>query len=359
MSRRIVSLAQLALVLLAPAILHAQDVVVRGTVRGPDRRPLAQAEVIVADTVRVRTDSVGAFTVSGLAAGTTELLVRRVGFAPLSIPLTLAAGQRRTLAIELAPLPYAIDPVIVSARRPGLYGLVVDEGGAPIAGAELMVVGAGRRVTSGKDGGFAMPELTGRTYMVLARAAGHFRAQFAVDVPADHGQEVRVTMGTIGDGVRGHARLAAAGLFWSDSAFMRDLDHRLRANVSTALMSRAELLKQRDRGLADVLADDVRTQTMLAPGSRGPTSIIPAGTSGKPSAGSEGFPFGGQKSGGWCYFMDGEPVLAEMREYFFALPASSIESIEIVPNDVTNTLNHRITDPTVLCKRFIVVWPKR
>lgn len=338
----------------------AQDAVVRGTVRGTDGRAVPEAEIVVGDSARARTDSLGAFTVGALPAGEIELLVRRFGFAPLSIPIRLTAGQRRTLAIELAPAPYALDPQIVTARRPGLFGQIVDEQGAPIVGADIMVVGSGRRVASARDGAFAIPELAGRSYMILARSPGHYAAQFSVQVPSDRGQELRLVLGTIGDDTRGLARRSAEGRFWADTVHMRDLDRRLRENVSTTLLSRVVLASQKDRELMQVLASDLRALTMLAPGGRGPTSMIPgatmpAATLPEPNLAA----LGGRKSGGWCYFLDGEPVTDQQLDYFTHMPASWIESIEIVPNDVTNTLNRRIDAPGVLCRRFIVVWSRR
>jgi hypothetical protein len=345
--------------LLAATPALAQDAVVRGTVRAPDGRPVREAEIVVDDSARARTDSLGAFTVGGLRAGEIELLVRRFGFAPLSIPIRLGAGQRRTLAIELAPAPYALDPQVVTARRPGLFGQVVDERGTPIAAAEIMVVGAGRRVTSAHDGAFSIPELAGRSYVVVARAPGHVAAQFSVDVPRDHGQELRIVLGAIGDDVRGGARRLAEGRFWADTVHLRDLDRRLRENVSTTLVSRAALATQRDRELAQLLATDVRALTMLAPSGRGPTSMVPEATTTPALPEPNLAAMRGTKSGGWCYFLDGEPVNDQQLDYYAHLPASWIESIEIVPNDVTNTLNRRISTPGVLCRRFIVVWTRR
>jgi len=108
-----------------------------------------------------------------------------------------------------------------------------------------------------------------------------------------------------------------------------------------------------------VLGSDLRAQTVLAPGERGSTSMVTE----RPTAPTLPEPnlaaLRGTRPGGWCYVLDGEPVTDPRLAYFAHLPASWIESIEIVPNDVTNTLDRRVNAPGVLCRRFIVVWTRR
>lgn len=52
-----------------------------------------------------------------LAAGTYTLLVQAVGYAGQQLPVTLAAGERRTLDIRLGPATGQLDAVVVSAGK--------------------------------------------------------------------------------------------------------------------------------------------------------------------------------------------------------------------------------------------------
>lgn len=332
---------------------HAQDVVVRGSVRGPGGVPVPQAEIIVGDSSRARTDSAGAFTVGGLAAGSVELVVRRVGFAPIAIPLTLAVGQRRTLVIELAKLPYAIDPVVVTARRPGLFGQVVDDAGHPIANADVIVAGSGRRVKTGADGGFAMPDLADRAaYMVVVRAPDHIAAQFSVALPPDHGQEVRVQLGAVDPALSRNAREVASGFWARDTAMLRNLDHRLRVN-RTLLVTRADLAKRSGRSLDGLLAENLATLVALPASDRGLRSIDGRGT--KSDFESVVGTIGPNRPG-TCYFENGIPTMD--LHWLMAADASWIESIEVTRDDITGTLR-RLVGPTTRCSQYVVVWLKR
>lgn len=338
---------------LAPRMSRAQDVVVRGVVRGPQGAPVAQAEIIVGDSSRARTDSAGRFTVVGLTAGSTELLVRRVGFAPVAVPLTLSAGQRRNLAIELAAVPYAIDPVLITARRPGLYGQVVGEDGKPLQGADVIVIGANRRMKSGADGAFAFPELLNRaSYIIQVRAVDHVAAQFSVTLPPDRGAELHVQLANLDPSLSPGARELAAGFWARDDAILAQLDHRLRVN-QTLLVTRADLAKQGSRSLQTLLAENLATYLAIPPSDRTRPSIDPRGTEQTASSSA----LAALNRPGVCYFVDGVPALDVA--WLQQASASWIESIEVTRDDRTGTLRRLLADPQVRCSQFIVVWLRR
>lgn len=331
----------------------AQDIVVRGVVRGPERIPVPFAELLVGDSTRAYSDSVGAFSMSGLRAGPVELIVRRVGFSPISIPLTLVAGQRRTLAIELAPLAYAIDPVLIrDVHRPAIFGQVVDADGNPIAGAEVRVAGTGRIDTTGSDGAFSFSGLTAGTHLVSARARGRYAARFTVVLPPDRGRELRLELGLVDSAVTRGAADVASGYFWRESVPLRDLDRRLRANREV-LLPRAVLAREGSAAIRDVVARAPSLASSLDASARGVRSIDPRGTQstqGNPLLNIDA------TDGGTCWFVDGLPPLSVVIAQ--NMPAEWVESVEIVRNETTGTLKTWLP-PLANCKRYVVVWTRK
>ena len=61
-------------------------------------------------------DSAGAFRLTGLAPGEAVLEVRRLGYRPVSTPVTIAAGRELGVDVELAPVPEQLAPVQVFRR---------------------------------------------------------------------------------------------------------------------------------------------------------------------------------------------------------------------------------------------------
>lgn len=231
----LVFLAALLLSLLAGRRAGAQPppaATVRGTVQDTLLRPIAMADVLVGDSVAARTDSAGRFLLERLPAGEVELTVRRLGYLPISIPVTLADGRTRTFAFRLTSAQ-PLMPVIVLARRPGIVGRVVDSAGAPIAGAEVTVAGAERSLTTNAEGVFDVPRLDGRTYFVQVRKPGYRAARFSIALPPDAGREVRVELWGLPDDLRGNARRRADGTNEVMAWALRDLDLRLRTNEPT------------------------------------------------------------------------------------------------------------------------------
>lgn len=358
-----------ALLALAPAA-RAQDASVRGVVRGADGRLVPLVEVLVNDSARTRTDSTGAFFIGRLPARQIELTLRRVGFAPLSLPITLAAGQRRTLAIELAPLPFSLSATVIYGSRPGLYGQVVDLSGKPVEGATIMVAGSGRRVTSAEDGSFAMPELRGQAYAIHVRRPGYYAGRFFIAIPADRGQQLRVELEPIADGVSGTARRVAEGVYPQDTVLLGELDHRLRVN-STIVIPQAVLAKEGPRALSDILEKDLHRLIPLGAGTRGVTSMGAAGKTDATAsdrgpatqalsqlAAAQSSVMRAAQLGPICYFVNGEFDLDVT--FTLNMPAEWIESIEMVRQDVTGTLRQRMPPDTKTtnCKLFVVVWTR-
>ncbi len=111
-------LSGLLAALLAAAPLAAQEGVVVGRVTAAvDSAAVADAEVLVPALARsVRTDSVGAFRLPALPAGTHRLVVRRLGFLPSGVDVTLAAGDSARRDVALRALPQRLPNVAVVDR---------------------------------------------------------------------------------------------------------------------------------------------------------------------------------------------------------------------------------------------------
>ena len=91
---------------------------ITGVVRdAANARPIAGAVVLVAGTQsRQTTDALGRFEFAGLAAGEYDLDVRRIGFQPTHIHVSLGARTSSELTITLPRLPAVLTEVRVEGR---------------------------------------------------------------------------------------------------------------------------------------------------------------------------------------------------------------------------------------------------
>jgi TonB family protein len=83
------------------------------------------AEVTIGESAyRVFTDEQGVFRVVGIPVGSAALSVRRMGFAPYTVPLLLTDAKPRVddLRVMLVALPTVLTPVMVSSQRVNYTG---------------------------------------------------------------------------------------------------------------------------------------------------------------------------------------------------------------------------------------------
>ncbi|MCC6242526.1 MAG: carboxypeptidase regulatory-like domain-containing protein [Gemmatimonadaceae bacterium] len=116
-----------AMIACLPSVLRAQSAsnpsadpktaVLAATVLSDStERPIASAVVsISALQLTARTDSAGNFTLSGIVPGRYTVMVRAVGFAPLSMPMTFGAGERVEADLLLRVAPQTLERVDVRA----------------------------------------------------------------------------------------------------------------------------------------------------------------------------------------------------------------------------------------------------
>lgn len=89
---------------------------VRGSVHDSGGGPVALAQLTVLKVVSV-SDSLGRFLLEGLPGGASTLLVRRLGFEPFAMSLTLTDGRTDSIRVVLAALPRALEGVTATDER--------------------------------------------------------------------------------------------------------------------------------------------------------------------------------------------------------------------------------------------------
>ena len=106
---------------LASTFAHAQEGapwrgVVAGVVKDSSGARLPSVGVMaLAVGVQTVTDDSGAFRLSGLPPGSVTIQLRRLGYVPASVVLTLGAGETRELRVVLAETAEELDAVDVQA----------------------------------------------------------------------------------------------------------------------------------------------------------------------------------------------------------------------------------------------------
>ena len=91
---------------------------IAGVVRDPAGAPIPFAYVSVAE-LRGVADSTGRFLLANLAPGATEVMVRRLGFTPKRIAITLAGGRLDSMNVVLEVLPFELAGITSEASTIG------------------------------------------------------------------------------------------------------------------------------------------------------------------------------------------------------------------------------------------------
>jgi hypothetical protein len=107
------------LALAAPASATAgRTASIAGRVRNGDGAPVSGAKVTLDGTSRaVNTNSAGDFSLSGLPLGTQSVTVRRIGFAPVTIPVELTSQGIHRVDAVITEAALVLDPKVVIAQR--------------------------------------------------------------------------------------------------------------------------------------------------------------------------------------------------------------------------------------------------
>ncbi len=198
-------------------------------------KPVPDADVFVVQLDRtVRSGQNGVFRLAPVPAGRYTAGVRKVGHLPASATLNAAVGAT-PVDIELIALTTRIAPVITTARRGGLSGVVSDTALRPLARAQVKPAGSGRAVQTDSTGHFFI-DLRPGTYMVSVVRDSFARQTLAVTIPPDSGREIAVWLSPRDSRRRAEEAVEARRLFDLDQKMIRA------SRQSTRYFSRDQLV---------------------------------------------------------------------------------------------------------------------
>lgn len=137
---------------------------------------------------RAFSDGNGKFRFDKISPGNYLVRARKIGYAPQTQTVTVDSMGGVGM-FDLLQLRRALPPVIATAARGGLSGVVGDTSFRAVAGAEVRLLGNGQRVETDSLGYFFFPVRQGR-YVVSVRQKGFTDRVVSVNVPADSGRRV-------------------------------------------------------------------------------------------------------------------------------------------------------------------------
>jgi hypothetical protein len=160
---------------------------VRGVIRDSStNQPLAGALVdLRSATYRAtdRTDEEGNFRIRGVAPGSYQVSVLRIGYAEAKRDLEVGARDLE-ITVGMRPIAQRLDAFRVRGDISAIYGMVGTLPDLlPISGARVQVIGAQKEVTTDSTGGFFIPVGEPGTYMVRMTREGYAERFFPIEVP--------------------------------------------------------------------------------------------------------------------------------------------------------------------------------
>jgi uncharacterized protein (DUF2141 family) len=165
---------------------------------------LDSAEVFVASLRRSTVaDTAGRFRFTDVKPGEYQVASRRLGHYPQTRTVTVTKDSGGVARFVLVPYARGLDPVVSSARRGGLSGVVGDTGWAAIKSVEITeVTGLGRAVTDSM-GAFFLDLRPGK-HMIRVQREGFASQLLSVTIPKDSGRRMMVFLkpSTRGEAVR-------------------------------------------------------------------------------------------------------------------------------------------------------------
>jgi hypothetical protein len=226
-----------ALVVLMAAVLAGSAGAQSGTstlrllVRDTANSPVAGAEVLVDSRVAGATDSAGRLRITGIAARTHTVVVRKIGFFGVTQQVRSAVDRELELVVELRRLVQRLPAVITRDTRHGLGGVVSDTALRLLSGAVVEVLGVRPQVKTNDQGEFFVPAASG-SHVVRVERTGHRTEMFSVTIPEKEGLKVAVRLTP-----------AAQAQTNRQAAMSFDLKSRLtwRKKTGSRIFSRAEL----------------------------------------------------------------------------------------------------------------------
>ncbi len=251
--------------LLLPAISMAQQpgAVLAGTVYGVGGAPLAGADIVIVEREeRVTTGPDGRFRLTGLPTNRYLLLIRAPGYDPARIVAVLGEAGIANLEIFLNQYPYALDNIVVTGERRGIYGVVLGPDMEPISGSQVRVLGGGASQLSDSVGQFGFPDKHGGTYAVRATKEGFLAKPVFLRVPRGESRQVTIHLAPVPPGYRAPIL---------ERAMYEDLATRLAYTSPLGRMNDQEL--ERFEGMR--VCDIPKVRAFLSGAERFPSGLVP------------------------------------------------------------------------------------
>jgi protocatechuate 3,4-dioxygenase beta subunit len=146
----------LALAAATPAAAQNARRIITGTVTDTAGAPIANAEVYVSgDSANTRTNAGGRFRLMARNKGSADIVARHLGFAPATLGTTIPDSGTVTLNFQLVHQAQSLADIRVVGHDHGLSGIVVNEDGTPVPGAQVQLLGRGEHQTTEANGKFA------------------------------------------------------------------------------------------------------------------------------------------------------------------------------------------------------------
>lgn len=153
------------------------------------------------------------------------------------------------LALLLLPFAAAV-PAPAQERGPVVRGIVTDSAGAPLEAAELELVGARKKATTGADGRFSFTDLRPGRYWVLARMVGYRPFQASLSLRGEEERELAIAL------TRAPVELPEVVVRAENSKYqqrMRDFVWRSRASFRGRFLTRDDIDRARPARLGDLV----------------------------------------------------------------------------------------------------------
>jgi len=166
--------------------------VITGTVTDLQHTPLDSVEVYIqSEHKQTTTDAKGFFRFEKIDASKAyQVSVRHFGYGSITHQAILG-DNGAAMSFCMPALPRSLVPVISSAKRVGLTGVIADTAFGVIPGAEVAVLGGGAKTYSDSAGRFAVDLKPGR-YMVRVTRDLFASKMVSVTIPPDSGRQMLI-----------------------------------------------------------------------------------------------------------------------------------------------------------------------
>ncbi len=173
-----------------------------GIVRDTLGNPVDSVDILAGSLKRhALTDASGTFRFDDVKPGTYDLSARKLGFFP-QVRRVKVGDDGGSIAFELVRTAYALPPVVTTATRLGLSGVVGDTAYNIVPNAEVSVLATDRRTRSDSTGAFYLDVKPGH-YVVRVARPGYSPRMVSVTIPADSGRRIVVWLTPSSSGANG------------------------------------------------------------------------------------------------------------------------------------------------------------